>query len=149
MNAPNSDSSILCPRCSELAIECVGPQKVPKITLTSLVKPEYHKDIPTGRSFFCSQRECETVYFDTEGHQIRKDQLSVRVWQKEEAGDIPVCYCFDHSAKAIMEDARRNSPPSIPLTIREKIKADLCTCEIKNPKGTCCLGDVAFWVKRA
>ena len=149
MNDQNSNSSIRCPRCSELAIECVGPQKVPKITLTSLVKPEYQKDIPTGKPFFCLQRECETVYFDTEGHQIKKDQLSVKVWQKEEPGDIPVCYCFEHSAKAIMEDARLNSPPSIPLTIREKIKAGLCTCEIKNPKGRCCLGDVAYWVKQA
>ena len=149
MNDPNFDSSVRCPRCSELAIECIGPQTVPKITLTSLVKPQYQGDIPTGRPFFCPQWECETVYFDTEGHQIKKDQLSVRVWQKEEAGDIPVCYCFDFSAKAIMEDVRRNTPPSIPLTIREKIKAGLCTCEIKNPMGRCCLGDVAYWAKQA
>jgi len=146
---PNSNSSIRCPQCLVLGIECVGPKKIPKITLTSLVKPEYQKDIPTGRPFFCPQRECDTVYFDTEGHQIKKDQLTVKVWQKEEVVDIPVCYCFEHSAKAIMEDARLNSPPSIPLTIREKIKAGLCTCEVKNPKGTCCLGDVAYWVKQA
>jgi len=149
MNDQNSNSSIRCPQCSKLGIECVGPKQVPKITLTSLVKPEYQKDIPTGRPFFCPQRECETVYFDKEGHQIKKDQLSVKVWQKEEVGDIPVCYCFEYSAKAIMEDARRNSPPSIPLNIRDKVKAGLCICDIKNPKGTCCLGDVAFWVKQA
>ncbi len=149
MDDPNSISSIRCPQCLVLGIECVGPKKIPKITLTSLVKPEYQKDIPTGRPFFCPQRECDTVYFDTEGHQIKKDQLTVKVWQKEEVVDIPVCYCFEHSAKAIMEDARLNSPPSIPLTIREKIKAGLCTCEVKNPKGTCCLGDVAYWVKQA
>ncbi len=149
MDDPNSNSSIRCPQCLVLGIECVGPKKIPKITLTSLVKPEYQKDIPTGRPFFCPQRECDTVYFDTEGHQIKKDQLTVKVWQKEEVVDIPVCYCFEHSAKAIMEDARLNSPPSIPLTIREKIKAGLCTCEVKNPKGTCCLGDVAYWVKQA
>ncbi len=149
MDDPNSNSSIRCPQCLVLGIECVGPKKIPKITLTSLVKPEYQKDIPTGRPFFCPQRACDTVYFDTEGHQIKKDQLTVKVWQKEEVVDIPVCYCFEHSAKAIMEDARLNSPPSIPLTIREKIKAGLCTCEVKNPKGTCCLGDVAYWVKQA
>ena len=149
MDDPNSNSSIRCPQCLVLGIECVGPKKIPKITLASLVKPEYQKDIPTGRPFFCPQRECDTVYFDTEGHQIKKDQLTVKVWQKEEVVDIPVCYCFEHSAKAIMEDARLNSPPSIPLTIREKIKAGLCTCEVKNPKGTCCLGDVAYWVKQA
>ncbi len=149
MDDPNSNSSIRCPQCLVLGIECVGPKKIPKITLTSIEKPEYQKDIPTGRPFFCTQRECDTVYFDTEGHQIKKDQLTVKVWQKEEVVDIPVCYCFEHSAKAIMEDARLNSPPSIPLTIREKIKAGLCTCEVKNPKGTCCLGDVAYWVKQA
>ncbi len=138
-----------CPSCSEMGIECVGPRKVPKITLTSLVKPEYQNDIPSGQASFCTQKDCETVYYDTEGREIRKHQLSVEVWQKEEPGDIPVCYCFDFSAKDIMEDARRNSPPTIPFMIRDKIKADLCDCDSKNPQGGCCLGNVAFWGKQA
>ena len=138
-----------CPSCSEQGIECVGPKNVPEITLTHLVKPEFHKDIPAGQTFFCSERDCEMVYFDAEGREIRKHQLSVEVWQKEESGEVPVCYCFDHSAKSILEDARRHSPPTIPLMIRDKIKAGLCACDIKNLKGSCCLGDVAFWVKQA
>ena len=48
-----------------------------------------------------------------------------------------------------MEDARRHSPPTIPLIVRDKIKAGLCECDNKNPKGSCCLGDIAYWVKRA
>lgn len=149
MADPRTAAAIFCPSCQGEGIECVGPKQVPKITLTHLVKPEFHKDIPTGQAFFCPQRDCDTVYFEAGGHEIRKYQLSVKVWQKEEPGEIPVCYCFDHSVQDILEDARRNSPPTIPLIIRDKIRAGLCACDTKNPKGSCCLGDVAYWVKQA
>ena len=132
----------------KIGIECVGPKKVPKITITSLVKPEHHNDIPPGPFYFCQQKECDTVYFDSQGHEIRKDQLAVGVWQKEDARDVPVCYCFDHTAADIMEDTRKNSPPTIPLSIRENIQAGMCECDIKNPQGSCCLGNVAYWVKQ-
>ncbi len=138
-----------CPACLEIGIECIGPKKVPEITVTNLVKPEFHQDIPSGQYYFCQQKDCTTVYFDTEDRHIRKDQLVVDVWQKEDAHDVPVCYCFDHTAADIMEDARQNSPPTIPLTIREKIQAGLCECDVKNPQGSCCLGNVAYWVKQA
>lgn len=138
-----------CPSCMEMGIECVGPKKVPEITVASLVKPEHQEEIPKGSFYFCPQKDCDTVYFDDEEHQIRKEQLLVGVWQKEEAGDTPVCYCFDYSAKDIMEDSRRNSPPAIPLEIRDNIKAGLCACDVKNPQGTCCLGNVAYWIKQA
>ncbi len=139
-----------CPGCGEAGIECLGSRRVPnpKVTLTSLVRPEHRGEFPSGPVFFCVQRECDTVYFGAEGGQIKKDQLSVGVWQKEESRDIPVCYCFDYSARDIAEDAGRNSPPEIPHIIRGKIEAGECQCEIKNPQGACCLGNVAYWVKR-
>ena len=138
-----------CPSCSEAGIECIGPKQVPEITVSSLVKPEYQENIPPAPLFFCPQKDCDVVYFGGGGHQIRKDQLSVDVWQKEEPGDTLICYCFGYSAKDIMEDAKRNAPPEIPLVIRDKIQARLYECDVKNPQGTCCLGNVAYWVKRA
>lgn len=146
---PDEGVPLACPSCSAAGIECVGPKKVPKITVDSLVKPEHHGDIPAGPFYFCPAKSCETVYFDTEGRQIRKNQLSVAVWQKEKSEETLVCYCFGYSAKNIMEDARENSPPTIPLIVRDKIKAGECQCDIKNPRGMCCLGDVAYWVKQA
>jgi len=142
-------SRVVCPSCSEGGIECAGPKKVPKITLHSLVRPEHHDALPADPTYFCSDKDCETVYFDAGGRQITKDQLLVQVWQKEDTGDIPICYCFDFSARDIMEDARENTPPTIPLTIRDKVKAGLCACDVKNPQGSCCLGNVAYWVKQA
>ncbi len=139
----------VCSSCAAESIPCVGPKKVPPITVESLVKPEFHGDLPSGEFYFCPQRECDTVYFGRESGEIRKDQLTVGVWQKEDPGDTPVCYCFDYSARDIMEDARRNSPAEIPFIIRDKVRADLCECDVKNPEGTCCLGNVAYWVKQA
>ncbi len=149
MDDERSETSIVCPSCLVQGLECVGPTKVPRITLTNLIRPEYQEDIPSGETFFCTQKDCETVYFDVDGRQIKKHQLSVKVWQKEKPGDVLVCYCFGFTAKDILGDARRNLPPTIPFVIRDKIRADLCACEIKNPKGSCCLGDVAFWVKQS
>ena len=63
--------------------------------------------------------------------------------------DTPVCYCFAFSAQDIVEDAQAHETPRIPLEIRDKIRAGLCACEVKNPRGTCCLGDVAYWVEQA
>ena len=71
------------------------------------------------------------------------------VWPKETGMDTPVCYCFSFSVRDIVEDARKHEIPKIPLEIRDKIRAGLCACEVKNPSGMCCLADVAYWVKRA
>ena len=149
MNPANETAIHECPACSKAGIECVGPKKVPEITVSSLIIPKYQDDIPSGPLYFCQDKECEVVYFSVDGGHIRKDQLSVPVWQKEGEKDIPVCYCFDYSARSIMEDVRQNSPPTIPMIIRDKIKAGLCSCDTKNPQGTCCLGNVAYWVKQA
>ena len=76
-------------------------------------------------------------------------QMTAKVWRKETEMDAPICYCFGFSARDIVKDARSCEVPRIPVEIRDKIQAGLCACEIKNPRGTCCLGDVAYWVKQA
>lgn len=145
------DGPPICPSCQNEGIECLGSRKVPnpRVTLASLVRAEHPEKLsPDGPVYFCVQRDCGTVYFDAGGHQIKKDHLEVGVWQKEKSLDVPVCYCFNYTARAIVEDARGNSPPVIPATIRNKIKAGKCQCDVKNPEGSCCLGNVAYWVKQ-
>ncbi len=138
-----------CPTCARNGIECTGPRKVPTITVRHLVRSEHHAGLSEGAFYFCPRRQCETVYFDGAGHEIRKKQLRTKVWCKEAEVNAPVCYCFSFSAREIVEDARKQEVPRIPLEIRDKIRAGLCACEIKNPRGTCCLGDAAYWVKQA
>ena len=69
------------------------------------------------------------------------------VFQKEPAGERTVCYCFG----LIESDLRREIDQSATSTAAERItalvKADRCACEVKNPQGTCCLGNVNTLVK--
>jgi len=51
---------------------------------------------------------------------------------------VPVCYCFGYTPPKIREEGKIASQ-----TIAAEVKAGHCACEVKNPKGVCCLGDVA------
>jgi hypothetical protein len=60
-----------------------------------------------------------------------------------------VCWCFGHSHESIADEIRLTGRSSVVERIKTEIKAGRCECKTKNPKGTCCLGDVAEVVKKA
>ena len=66
----------------------------------------------------------------------------MRVGIKETTEPMPLCYCFEYSR----EDIRRDIDVSGSTLILERIKAEVqegfCACEVKNPSGACCLGDI-------
>lgn len=73
---------------------------------------------------------------------IDKAELTVRVGLKETEEPITVCYCFQHTKSDIELDFAENGRSTIEQDIRQKVKTKQCSCEIMNPKGRCCLGDV-------
>ncbi len=120
---------------------------VPLVTLRSLVLPE-HAAVVEGREwFFCSLPDCEVVYFTPDGQTLEKNALKVRVGLKEREAPRPVCYCFGHTVESIREEIEKTSRSTVVASIREKVEAGECSCEVLNPKGTCCLGDVNKVVK--
>lgn len=123
---------------------------VARITLESLLKPEAKASLTPQPYYFCDAPDCDTVYVSALGdHLIAKDQLSVRVGIKETEDPIPLCYCFDYDRKAVREDIRSKGATDIPKIITERVKAGECHCEVTNPSGTCCLGNVYRAVKQA
>ncbi|MBI4278991.1 MAG: hypothetical protein HY660_11085 [Armatimonadetes bacterium] len=60
-----------------------------------------------------------------------------------------VCYCFGFTARDIIEDSQQHGESWIFGEITAKVKAGLCACEIKNPSGRCCLGDVQKTMRKA
>jgi hypothetical protein len=84
------------------------------------------------------------VYFDNEAKiAFHERDLTVPVYAKCPADEnVPVCYCFGHTPRSIREDQARDGFRSVSAAITAEIRAGRCACEVKNPKGSCCLGDV-------
>ncbi len=120
---------------------------VPCVTLRSLVLPARLAAVEDREWFFCDRPECEVVYFSGDGRTLDKEALSVRVGLKEREAPRPVCYCFDHTVESIREEITRTGRSTAAASIRKRIEAGECRCEVLNPKGTCCLGDVDTVVK--
>jgi hypothetical protein len=70
------------------------------------------------------------------------------VYQKgPETQDVPVCYCFHHT----VGDLRAASPQqrtAIREDINTGINAGQCACDLRNPQGSCCLGNVRALIKQ-
>ncbi len=119
------------------------------MTVRSLVRPEHASEVEEGEWFFCDLSGCDVVYFTRDGRTLEKDALKVRVGLKEKDAPRPVCYCFGHSVESLREEIRRTGRCTAAASIKERIEAGECRCEVLNPRGTCCLGDVNKVVKEA
>jgi hypothetical protein len=97
---------------------------------------------------FCANPTCETVYFGDAGDQFGKGDIRVPVWQKEPSGARLLCYCFSESESDIRAELLTRGRTDVVVRIREHIAAQRCACDIRNPRGVCCLGDVIGAVKR-
>lgn len=105
-----------------------------------------------GRSYrFCPWPDCPVVYFASDSPQVfSEEDLRVRVFQKHPHDpDVLVCYCFRYTVAAIQEEVRRAGQSTAAEVIRAGVQAGLCACEIRNPQGRCCLGNVRAVVKQA
>jgi hypothetical protein len=103
-----------------------------------------------GRAYhFCPDPSCDLVYFDRKAGSIfRKRDLSVRVGLKESEDSITVCYCFGFTAADLRNDIAKRGATDIPAVITAEVKAGHCPCEVKNPQGSCCPGNVSKTVKQ-
>jgi len=98
--------------------------------------------LPDTSFGFCEAASCPVVYVGANGTLIEKAQVHTRVGVKETEDPIPVCYCFEFTAAQIAEDARDHRHSTIRDYIQEQVRAGRCRCEMTNPSGRCCLGNV-------
>ncbi|MFO3798095.1 MAG: hypothetical protein ACK8QZ_12600, partial [Anaerolineales bacterium] len=80
-----------------------------------------------------------TVYYSTDGQQMfTETDLRERVFQKHpDAIDVFVCYCFQRTVGQVHAHGK-----AVAEEISRGVKAGQCACEIRNPQGSCCLGNV-------
>ena len=134
---PLADSRETCPRCGTKGAK-VDPI-TPKALLTS---DGLRRGVPPSPRF-CATASCPVVYFDNAVPvRFEEELLTVRVYAKHPAdARVPICYCFGHTAESIRA-AAACSERMASGDVEREVKAGRCACEVKNPKGSCCLGDV-------
>ncbi|GAA0391237.1 hypothetical protein GCM10008933_22710 [Paenibacillus motobuensis] len=69
----------------------------------------------------------------------------VSVFQKDDSLDVPVCYCFGWTRERLIQAVREHQLPTD--HIQEQIQANRCGCEVNNPQGACCLGNVTAFIR--
>lgn len=121
---------------------------VKRVTLAALLKDEFVAEVGDQPYRFCDAKGCDVVYF-TDGLTFGKSQLRVSLGVKESSGERPLCYCFGHSVATIKDELRIKGKSEALDDIRRKIKDPGCRCEVTNPSGTCCLGDVGRGIEVA
>lgn len=137
----NTTTTNTCPACSMKGKRVQGQtvKALLSVSLREVQKVEY---------LFCKTQNCPVVYFSSDGGQIfTVAQVRETVYQKEPNNDnVFACYCFRHK----VGDIRSASPEArtaIVDNINTGISAGQCACDLRNPQGSCCLGNVRELIK--
>jgi hypothetical protein len=118
-------------------------KQVTLLTVRTLVR-ELPLGMPSTAYYFCEDPACDVVYFPSnpQAPLFRRENLWVRIGLKEKCDPIPVCYCFGFTRKDIQDEIQQKGKSIIAEQIKAEVQAGRCACEVKNPSGKCCLGNV-------
>ncbi len=127
----------ICPSCGARGkrVELVTLKALLSVPLTEVRHADY---------LFCRGAECPAVYFSADGEQVfPESSLREAVYQKHpDDNDVFICYCFRHTAGNVRARQPEVGRPGVIEAISSGIQRGLCACEIRNPQGSCCLGNV-------
>ena len=119
---------------------------VERQTILHHVKHEYLDRVNDEAYRFCPDPSCDVVYYG--GTRFTVNDLRELVSAKTTGDARPICYCFGFTEGDARAEIKRTAHSAIPATISRLIKAGMCACEVRNPSGACCLGEVTRTVKR-
>lgn len=136
-NLGTATSPAACPTNGQVGkpVELLTLKALMAIPLTELRFTEYR---------FCREAACPTVYYSVDGMQcFTEGAVRELVYQKHPADDdVFVCYCFRHTIGSIRAELLEKGSTTIIESITAGIQDGQCACEIRNPQGSCCLGNV-------
>jgi hypothetical protein len=139
---PEAERPLTCPECGRTG------RPLQHVTLEALLQPAALMRLQESSHNFCPLSECSVVYFGR-CEVFHQRDLAVPVFQKEPQGRRTVCYCFAVTEDRIRLEVRDSGrSPSADLT-KALVQAGRCACELRNPQGTCCLGNVTAVVRSA
>jgi hypothetical protein len=130
-----------CPECGKAG------KPIPRQTVSAMLSVSLRK-VQDTQYLFCRTQTCPVVYFSAQSEQtFTIEQVCERVYQKEpEAEDVFICYCFRQTV-GDLRAASLEGRLAIVDVINTGINAGQCACDLRNPQGSCCLGNVRGMIK--
>ncbi len=104
-------------------------------TMLHHLKTPWNRTLNSQGYYFCSDPDCEVVYFGQDNSTFNQSEIRTSVGQKKSEKHSTVCYCFGVSQKLA------NESPEVKQFVFEQTQTANCSCEITNPSGRCCLKD--------
>ncbi|MFF2093838.1 (2Fe-2S)-binding protein [Paenibacillus sp. NPDC058174] len=127
-----------CPSCGDAG------KPIDIITLKSLLNPSALEQLEAKNEYrFCQSSNCDVVYFTQNRRLYVKEQIKIPVYQKDNSENTPVCYCFSWTRQRLSESGK-----AAIANISSHVKAGRCGCEVNNPQGSCCLGNVTQFIQQ-
>jgi hypothetical protein len=118
-------------------------------TVKALLTPAALARLGSGVHQLCESSDCPVVYYDDQGGLYHRKHVQVAVWQKEPFGCRTVCYCFGETEGTLRAEFEERGRSDAVDRIRAHVEARRCACDVRNPRGACCLQDLAAAVERA
>jgi hypothetical protein len=145
-----NDASAMETAEASICANCGGQSKpVSRRTVLAMIKPEFLEDALNGTYIFCQYRECQVVYFEEHGTRVfTVGDLRIIVGVKATTDPIPICYCFGFDESHLREEISHTGSTTVPERISRLVREGLCACDVRNPSGNCCLGEVNRTAKR-
>jgi hypothetical protein len=131
-----------CNSCGEIG------RIIARQTVVHHVKGEKLGRVKSDEYKFCPSETCSTVYYSVSGEVFTVDDVRELVTSKTKGDKRPLCYCFGFTEGFARLEIEQTGETSISKQISQFIKEKLCVCEIRNPAGACCLGEINRTVKR-
>ena len=121
---------------------------VERQTIIHHVRHEHLDRVNEEAYRFCPERNCEVVYYSNRGTKFDGNDLREPVGAKLIGDTRPICYCFGFTEGDVRKQINQTGHTTIATTISSLIKEGMCACEIRNPSGRCCLGDLTQLIKK-
>jgi len=138
---PQPKGKVACPKCDKKAKGVLAK------TVEHLLTTDTKANLSCFDGFyFCKTPACEVVYFRVDEIFTQKE-MRVVVGVKKDAKPATVCYCFHWTKEKITKEIEEDGNTSALEDIKTKMDTIGCQCEILNPGGGCCLGDVSKAIK--
>ena len=131
-----------CPACAGRTLP------VDLATVKALLTTEALARLEIVTFRFCPDPLCDIVYTSDEGQVFQVGDVRVPVWQKLPPGERMLCYCFGENERDIQTEIALHGSTAVVARVRGLIAERRCACDVRNPRGACCLGDLTAAVKR-